>query len=157
MEPSHQIEVSYHQFFLAPTDCSPIFDHATVGPLLALDPRYPDAVIIFTGCSDGPVNVTVHTGQEPLPSLAASATGWEVGEQVTITIHNELYLVPLMGNTPAPLAFTPQTPGLHLVRVLARGHTTNYDIPTWVPTEDYEITITPVTADPGRQATGNLR
>lgn len=151
--PGHQIQVSYHQFYLVPFDCSPIFDASTAGPLLALDPEQPAAVIISTGCADGPVHVTVDNGQEPLPDLATAAAGWEVGEQLTITIDNELYLVPLMGGA-APLAYTPSAPGLHLIRVLARGRTTHYDAVVWEPTEDYEITITPVATPHPRQTTG---
>ncbi|NIK58177.1 hypothetical protein [Kribbella shirazensis] len=46
------------------------------------------------------------------------------------------------------MIYTPTTPGLHLIRVLARGRRTHHDGITDGPNEDYDI-IT----DPGRQST----
>lgn len=154
-ERSYQIEVSYHQFFLVPFDGRPILDPATVGPVLALDPQVPSAVIVRTGCADGPVNVTLRVRTEPLPDLATVGAGWDVGEQLAVPVMDDLYLAPLMGEHPAYLVYTPSTPGLHLIRVLARGRTTHYDAVVGEPTEDYDITIAPVSSDPGRQRTGD--
>ncbi|WP_329000893.1 hypothetical protein OHA18_41490 [Kribbella sp. NBC_00709] len=78
-----------------------------------------------------------------------------MGEELAIPISEELYLAPLMGESPAYPVYTPTDPGLHLVRVLARGRTTHYDAVVWEPSEDYDITITPVSSDPGRQTTGD--
>ncbi|TCC15471.1 hypothetical protein [Kribbella sindirgiensis] len=151
---AYEIEVSYHQFYLVVQDASPVLDPATVGPVLALDPQVPSAVIVRTGCADGPVNVTVRIGVEPLPDLATAGDRWEVGEQLVIPVEGDLYLVPPMGG-PAYVVYTPPTPGLHLVRVLARGRTTHYDAVVWESSEDYDITITPVGSDPGRRTTGD--
>ncbi|GAA1555345.1 hypothetical protein GCM10009789_05990 [Kribbella sancticallisti] len=148
---AYQIEVSYHQFLLVVGDASPILDPATVGPVLALDPQVRGAVIVRTGCADGPVNVTVRVAEEPLQDLAAASTGWEVGEQLAIPVEDELYLAPLMGENPAYPVYTPRSPGLHLIRVLSRGRTTHHDVVVWEPSEDYEVTIAPVRSDPGRQ------
>jgi hypothetical protein len=51
---SYQIEVSYHQFLLVPFDGSPVLDPTTVGPVLALDPQVPSAVIVRTGVTSDP-------------------------------------------------------------------------------------------------------
>jgi hypothetical protein len=152
---TYQIEVSYHQFLLTPFGGdNPVIDSSgPVGPLLALDHRVPGALIILTGGTDAPVNVTVHIEREPLPDLAAAAEGWDVGEQAAIPIEGDMYLVPLMGSGSTPLIYRPTTPGLHLIRVLARGRRTHHDGITDGPNEDYDITITPITTDPGRQST----
>ena len=151
---TYQIEVAYHQFLLAPFGGdNPVIDSSgPVGPLLALDPRVPGALIILTGGTDAPVNVTVHIERGPLPELAAAAEGWDVGEQAAISIEGDMLLVPLMGGS-APLIYTPSAPGLHLIRVLARGRRTHHDGITDGPNEVYDITITPLTTDPGRQST----
>lgn len=152
---TYEIDVSYHQFLLVVGDAIPILDPRTVGPVLALDPQVRSAVIVRTGCADGPVNVTVRIGTAPLPDLATAGAGWDVGEELAIPIEGELYLAPLMGENPAYPVYTPPNPGLHLVRVLARGRTTHYDTVAWEPSEDYDITITPISSDPGRQTTGD--
>ncbi|WP_433161808.1 hypothetical protein [Kribbella sp. CA-247076] len=85
-ESTYQVEVSYHQFLLVVGDASPILDLSTAGPVLALDPEIPTAVIIRTGCADGPVNVTVRVRDEPLPDLATASDHWEIGEQIAIPI-----------------------------------------------------------------------
>ncbi|MFF0343157.1 hypothetical protein [Kribbella sp. NPDC004875] len=150
---TYQIGVSYHQFHLTPFGVNPIIDSSLpAGPLLAFDPQVPGALIILTGGTDGPVDVTVHIGLEPLPDLAAAADGWDVGQQAAIPIEGDMYLVPLMGSGSTPLVYTPAAPGLHLVRVLARGRRAHHEGVDG-PNEDYDITITPITADPGRQAT----
>ncbi len=153
--PSYQVRVDYHQFLLAPLyGGSPVLDPSTAGPVLAFDPSVPGTVIVRTGCASGPVNVTVRIGHEPVPDLAAAVDGWDVAEQAAILIADDLYLAPLEGIGPAPLVYTLAAPGLHLVQVLARGRAAQYDAVVDEATEDYDITITPVTTDPGRQTTG---
>jgi hypothetical protein len=152
---TYQIEVAYHQFLLTPFGGdNPVIDSSgPIGPLLALDPRVPGALIILTGGTDAPVNVTVHIEREPLPDLAAAAEGWDVGEHAAIPIESDMYLVPLMGGGSTPLIYAPTAPGLHLIRVLARGRRIHHDGITDGPNEDYDITIAPITTDPGRQST----
>ncbi|WP_327635901.1 hypothetical protein OHB24_38650 [Kribbella sp. NBC_00482] len=152
---AYEIEVSDHEFLLVADGGIPVLDPATVGPVLALDPPVPSAVIVRTGCADGPVNVTVRVVDGPVADLATAGDGWEVGEQLVIPIDGELYLAPLDGGSPAYVVYTPPTPGFHLIRVLARGRAAHYDAVVWEASEDYDITITPVDTDPGRQTTGD--
>ncbi|HEY3562733.1 MAG TPA: hypothetical protein VGL05_34940 [Kribbella sp.] len=97
--------------------------------------------------------MTVRITEEPLPDLATADTEWEVGEELATHLDGELYLAPLMGQSPAYSVYTPAGPGLHLVRVFARGRTTHYDAVVWEPSEEYEVTITPVSSAPGRRTT----
>jgi hypothetical protein len=83
-----------------------------------------------------------------------AVSGWEIGEQMAIAVTTDLYLLPMMPEDPATLVYTPAAPGLHLVRVLARGRAAHYDAVVAEASEDYAITITPITTDPGRQVTG---
>lgn len=99
--------------------------------------------------------MTVRVVDGPVADLATAGVGWEVREQLVVPVEGELYLAPLDGGSPAYSVYTPPTPGLHLVRVLARGRTTHYDAVVWEPSEDYDITITPVDSAPGRRTTGD--
>lgn len=150
---SQQIEAGYHQFCLAPPGFDPILDPADAGPLLTLDREGP-AVIVTTGCAQGPVNVTIRITQDPPPSLKTAGTGWEIGEQIAVDVTSDLYLLSMTPEGGGTLVYTAGSPGLHLVRVLARGRAAHYDAIVDEATEDYDITITPITTDPGGQTTG---
>ncbi len=71
--------------------------------------------------------------------------GWDVAEQAAILIADDLYLASLEGIGPASLVYRPAAPGLHLIQVLARGRAAHYDAVVDEATEDYDITITPIT------------
>ncbi|WP_432877442.1 hypothetical protein ACQPYH_28730 [Kribbella sp. CA-245084] len=151
---SHQVMVVYHQFFLAPYGHTPILDSAQPGRLLVADPAGP-AAIVRCGCAIGPVNVTIDVTTSNLPDLAAAAADWELGEEMTMQVRKDLYLVPLVPEGPIIKVYSPSVPGPHLIRAVARGRATHYDSVVEEPTEDYLITISPTTAPRPRQQVGD--
>ncbi len=144
--------VDYHQVFLTPLGKSPRPDRAAWSPAKVLLVDTDDAgLIVHTGCAAGQVWITIRSRAEPPTTLADSMLGWEVGEEETVTILEDLTLIsPLGGDPVIEGAFRPRRPGLHRVRVLARGRAENYDSVSQTPTEHYDVTLWPV--DEGQPA-----
>lgn len=137
----------HHQIYLgSPTESeAKIFD-GDIGPLVVQpDPADPVALIIRTGCSTGPVRVSVEMlgmGHEPEP-LTQVVPGYEVTEEVPLQIMGSgLALIEEIGwgrrqEVLAPL----ETNGAHRVRVSATGRGLHYDGAVEEPEEDYLIQI----------------
>lgn len=121
------VTVSYHQAHLAPLDVSPTFGPEALEGFampLALVTNSESALVIFTGCADGPVQLHVRLHQTP-PPVAEGA--WEEREEVSMVIRG-----PLIPASPTAYEFhqpvlTDAAPGRHRVRVSARGRGSNYD------------------------------
>ncbi|MDX6242203.1 MAG: hypothetical protein QOG10_7148 [Kribbellaceae bacterium] len=150
----HQVQASYHQVFLTPHGHSPILDPRQPGRLLAIDPAGP-AVIVLTGCAQGPVHLTIHSTDQPPTALAESMAGWDIGEEDDIYIAGELYALSPLADLPDGAVFTPAAPGLHRIRVLARGRAAQYDFVVDQPTEEYGVTIWPTTTPAERTHVGD--
>lgn len=138
----HLVQASYHQVFLAPLGAAPIFDGRDAGTLASLVQVGGDvALILTTGCADGPVLVTVETAAEQKPAEA----GWEVQEAVSLVIGKPLYVSsPTWAKVFDPV-ISPAVPGPYRVRVSARGRTANYDTSTGSLDERYLVQAWPET------------
>jgi hypothetical protein len=115
----HLVYASYHQLFLAPVGVSPIFDSRDSGPLVSVTDNAA-ALIIVTGCADGPVLVTTRVTPGPPSQVDA---GWEAQESVSIVIGEPLRLSSPTWTALHEPVITPSVPGPHRVRVSARGRT----------------------------------
>ena len=80
--------------------------------------------------------------------------GWEIGEEDTLTINTPLQLADFNAYE-SPTAFTPAEPGLHRVRLLAKGRDLRYDEVCESPVESYELTIWPVKTQEPRLRLGD--
>jgi hypothetical protein len=147
-----EVRVSGAQFHLGPFGTEPVLDPRQQGRLLFVDPAGATAVVL-TGCAAGPVSITVDSSVTPLADLGLSLEAWEVGEEDTIDITEELLLSTLDG-TMIPI-YVPSTPGPHLVRVLARGRAANWDLVVSRPTEVYTIAIRPANQRHPRRSAGS--
>lgn len=130
---------SYHQLFLAPLGTSPIYDGEDAGPLVAVTDGG-TAVIVVTGCANGPVLIAI----ELIDADADISSGWEVQEEVDLTITGALHLSsPTWGTMFERVHVEPRRPGLHRLRVSGRGRHTNPDFSVFEPTEHYLIQAWP--------------
>jgi hypothetical protein len=104
------------------------------------------AAKVLTGCVMGNVWVTVRPRTTPPPPLADSMAGWDFGEEDNITVTKPLYGADVSGESWYEKVFTPTEPGLHRIRVLAKGRTAgaDQDVCDGKPVESYDITIWPV-------------
>jgi hypothetical protein len=137
----HLAHASYHQVFLAPLEAAPVYDGQDAGAVVSLVPVAHDdvALIVTTGCADGPVHITIETGSAPLPVDDA----WEVQEAVSLIIGKPLYISsPTWARVFDPV-MSPTTPGPHRVRVSARGRTLDYDASATRSDEYYLIQAWP--------------
>lgn len=131
-----------HQFYLSSGDHFPNFeDDWPRDTILGVD-RSGKGAVVLTGCWGGDVWVTVRPRTTPPPPLAQSMRGWEVGEENTMVINKPLSAYD--GNEWGEDVYTPTVPGLHRVRMLAKGRAIAYDEVCDPPVEEYEITIWPV-------------
>lgn len=115
------------------------------------------AAKVLTGCVMGNVWVTVRPRTTPPPSLAQSMPGWEFGEEADITVTKPLFGADVYGESWYEKVFTPTEPGLHRIRVLAKGRTAgaDQDVCDGEPVESYDITIWPVPTKEPRIKRGN--
>lgn len=135
----HLVWASYHQVFLAPVGVSPIYDGRDSGPLISVTDDT-TALIIITGCADGPVLMATRARQAPPPATDAD---WEVQESVSIVITEPLRLSsPTWSELYEPV-ITPDKSGPHRVRVSARGRITNVDLSVATASEHYLIETWP--------------
>lgn len=108
--------------------------------------------LLHTGCSSGRVWVTVRSlAAAPATPLGDSLKTWETVQEETLTIAGPLTLISPLGGRPfVKGAFLPAQPSLHRVRALARGRAQNRDLVSEHPSEEYDVTLWPVTTiEPG--------
>lgn len=127
--------VSVRQLLLAPLNVSPIFDGEDVGPLVAIT-DHGTALIILTGCVDGPVKVMTQMCPEPAPDPNHA---WEVVEEVDLLIDDALYLSsPTWAELHTPV-FQPATAGRHRIGVSGRGRNVAPGLSVFSTWEEYLI------------------
>lgn len=109
--------------------------------------KHQSGLLLRTGCSSGRVWVTIRSlDRAPATPLADSLDGWDVGQEVTLTITGDLTLISPLGGSPfVRRAFAPERPGLHRVRALARGRARNRDRVSETPSEEYDVAFWAVT------------
>jgi hypothetical protein len=110
------------------------------------------SLVIATGTGGGPVSVSIQVLTAAPNGLEESLIGWEVGEEEDLFIGGPmtLYCPQYVGDL-HPDALTPSRPGLHRVRVLARGRVTENDGSS---TEEFQLTCWPVTSPEPRRRCG---
>lgn len=136
-----EVEASYHQFFLAPLDTTPIYDGRDTGPAVGVVDDN-TALIVFTGCTDGNVHLSISLEEAPPPT----EDSWEVQESVSITIDSPLYIWAPNGDFArrvdgSPWFLEPKKSGPHRVRVSARGRGEDYAEYTLTSPEVFLIQI----------------
>lgn len=152
-----KIRAEYHQIYLAPP-----------GPGPEIDPHGPDrgllevtnertCLVIYTGIAQGPVWMTLTAiEQSPETPLADAIGDWEVAQEVDLVVSAELIFdAPTYFNPIPETAVIPSRPGLHRVRVLARGRSGHYDHVVRKATEEYELTIWPTEGAEDPEVCGN--
>lgn len=114
-------------------------------------------LIIYTGIALGPVWFsTIARDEPPSTTLTDSMTGWEVGQEVDMLVNDDITMMDL--TCPAGfegVVLAPSRPGLHRVRVLARGRSGHYDHVVRKATEEYELTIWPTEGAEDPEVCGN--
>lgn len=135
-----RIWVAYHLLYLAPQFTDPDFDGTGERTLVAVADQG-RAIVVVTGCATGPVRVSLTSHPSPLQSICGD--GWEVVEEVSLSVPEPLFWSsPDPGpDLPAEAAFTPTTPGVHRARISGRGRSNAYDLSIQEPVEDYLIEI----------------
>ena len=83
-----EVSAGYHQIFLTPFGSQPLFGEHTGGVLLGVAPDR-RALIIMTGCADGPVSIELRNLDEEPPAPPGS---FEVQESVSLIIDESLCL-----------------------------------------------------------------
>ncbi|MEV8183771.1 hypothetical protein [Specibacter sp. NPDC078692] len=141
-----EAEASYHQFFLAPLDTTPVYDGRDTGPVAGVVDGG-TALIVYTGCMDGVVHLTVSLADAPPPA----DDSWEVQETVSITIDAPLYIWAPTGGFARrvdgdPWFLQPKKVGPHRFRVSARGRGEDYAEYTITSPEHFLIQVWPETS-----------
>lgn len=138
------IHVGYHQLYLAPLDVSPSLEGHDLGDgrsgPLAIVTNGDSALVMFTGCADGPVDLRVCLHHAPPPVTDST---WEECAEVSMVVRE-----PLIPSAPTVYEFhdpvlTEATPGRYRVRISARGRGTNYDSTVFEVTEWYLVEFWP--------------
>lgn len=135
-----QVHAGHHQIFLTPFGSQPMYGEHTGGVLLGVAPDA-RALIIMTGCADGPVSIELRSlGEEP-----SSSTGsFEVQESVSLIIDEALSLFgPTAESAGAWNVLEPRVPGPHRVRISGTGRGVAPDFTVLTPSESYVIEIWP--------------
>jgi hypothetical protein len=150
----YEIKAAYHQVFLSPFEIDPDWGDWERSRLLGISGR--SAVVISTGCAMGPVRVCVISSDRSPGPLSDAMVDWEVGEEEDCWIEEAMiFSSPEEAFGIVEDVFVPARPGLHRVRLLARGRATNYDAVVREPTEHYEIRIWPADTPSPRLRVGN--
>lgn len=105
------------------------------------------ALIVFTGCTDGIVHLTISLSDTP----PISNGSWEVQESVSISVDTPLYIWAPTGDFTrrvdgSPWFLEPKKAGPHRVRVSARGRGEDYAEYTRTSPEHFLIQIWPETS-----------
>lgn len=143
------VEASYHQVLLASLNSAPVLDPADVAVVATVVDDHA-ALVITTGCTDGPVAVQIQVFASRPPDPPEDALrDWEVCEAVSLMITGPVGMWgPTTGfpDPSEPEVFTPARPGAHRVRVSGRGRGVDYAAylpPDSVPDERFLIEIWP--------------
>jgi hypothetical protein len=91
---------------------------------------------------------------DPAADLATSAEGWDIAEKVVIRVDGDLYLSSPMADELAPVVYSPEVPGLHLIRAFARGRREHSDLVVSEASEEYRLVLSPTSVDSGHNAVG---
>ena len=150
----HQVQVDYHQMFFAPFDVQPVMTPDQDARLLNIATDQ-SSVFISTGCANGTVTIDLRVLDEPPAPLDSCMAGWEVGAEQDVRIDADLHLGAPTLTMVEPVTIRPSTPGLHRVRVLARGRAAHYDLFIDESGEEYEVSFWPVTSTRGRADAGD--
>ena len=132
-------EASYRQLYVLPFDTTPDFDDRDAGPLLNTT-NDGTALIIVTGCANGPVHLDLRTGDTPPP---ADPRPGQVRESVSLLIDGPLYLSSPTWTELFEPFYTPTRPGPHRIRGSATGRPAQVDFSVLTPNETYLIEIWP--------------
>ena len=153
-ESRHLAHVSAHCLFLAADDAEMATDGLAIGRLLSISRT--GGMWLSAACVYGPIWVTVRqlpmVPWEPLPE---AMKGWEIGEEATVLVIESLSLYDPIGGFHAPDVFVPEHPGLHRVRVLARGRAAPDELVQDDPREEYDISLWPLEVDPQWASAGD--
>ncbi|HEY3604864.1 MAG TPA: hypothetical protein VGL04_09330 [Sporichthyaceae bacterium] len=141
-EAIHEVRAAYHQVFLSPEDAWPDL-RSDWRPGWVVEVDGDQGLILCTGCSHGPVEVSVRALDfVPADGLdVAISGGWEVGEERDCEIAEALFLTSPDPDGPPIEVFRPASPGLFRIRVLARGRAGDADQYVATPTERFEVTL----------------
>jgi hypothetical protein len=104
------------------------------------------SIVFATGCRLGPVWVTLHALNGPPPASLQTVTeqGWDEGDEETLSITSPLSVSSPSCYSQQENVFVPVRPGLHRVRVLARGRWVAWDAILESPLEEFDISVWPV-------------
>jgi hypothetical protein len=150
----HKVRVDYHQMFFAPFNVHPVMTRDQDARLLNVSTDG-SSLFVSTGCASGAVTLAVRALAEPSGDLDQCMAGWEVGAEQDLLLAAELHLGAPTVNVIARVIVAPTAPGLHRVRVLARGRAEHYDHFVDDSGEEYEVTFWPISAPQGRADAGN--
>lgn len=134
------VHAGYHQIFLLPLESQPIFGEHVGGVLVgvACESR---ALILLTGCADGPVSIELRALTQ---EIAVDSTGYDVAEAASLIIDEPLNMFgPTAEAGGVWNVFEPQTPGPHRIRVQGLGRGLAPDLSVVTPVEKYLIEIWP--------------
>lgn len=139
------IDVSYQQIHLAPPEVDLIFDaladESATGPLIGPAERHGDvAAIIMTGCSDGPVDVTLEVLDGPPGPLAPE---WEVSEERDLRVEGTLYVTSPTVYDLYPPEMRLHPTGSYRFRISGRDRHVARKLVTFTVTEYYLIQAWP--------------
>jgi hypothetical protein len=149
-----KVQVDYHQMFFAPFNVHPVMTREQDARLLNIASDG-SSLFVSTGCANGAVTIAVSVLEEPPAALDQCMAGWEVGAEQDLVLAAELFLGAPTVNVAANLVVAPASPGLHRVRVLARGRAEYYDQFVDDSGEEYDVKFWPISTPQGRTDAGH--
>lgn len=150
----HIARVDHHHLLLVPFNVAPHFDRAAWrGAKVVVVGEDNRAIAVKTACAAGVVRLVLEELDRPAVKLEDEMADWDLGAECTLEVREGLTLMSPIGGRQQVVydAVTPVRPGLHRLRVTARGRVGQWDVVTDDPVEEYSLTIWPVDhAEPGR-------
>ena len=140
-----KVRISEHVFYLKPPSSRPVWDSTWVLSDRLIGVSDGPSIICPTGCYVGWVWVTVRAlDSSPGPLSEIEHLGWEEGDEVSIPITSRMDMQSPTVSARHRAVYVPTNPGIHRVRVTARGRWTDYGgIADGDPHEEFEVTIWP--------------
>jgi hypothetical protein len=135
------INVTHHSFYISAADAQHVGVGAPTRPTNGLVDPVGDALRVRTGIHTGPVTVDLqpHTHAPPV-----DIEEWDDVVEVLYDAPARCGISVLMDDVPPDLpVLNPSGPGLHRVRVHARGRDTDVDGTVFEPVENYLIQMWP--------------